>query len=156
MNIKKWWTQNWALWNTVLNIWSSTKSFINFGSLYWQAMKHSIHKALPLEVCDQCNQSLSKCQLKVLQIYFLYLLLFWTFQVSLIDSAESVELQPSTQPYSKKVNCQYYQTTAEKKKLNFSYSVLFHMEARIGLKNFVHLCNKQSKYLDNWLYINFS
>ena len=37
-------------------------------------MKHRIHKALQLEVCDQCNQKLSKGRLKELQINFLYLL----------------------------------------------------------------------------------
>ena len=51
-----------------------------------QMMKHRIHKALQLEVCDQCNQKLSKGRLKVSQIDFLYLLLPWTFPASLIDS----------------------------------------------------------------------
>ena len=40
-----------------------------------QMMKRRIHKALQLEVCDQCNQKLSKGRLKVSQIDFLYLLL---------------------------------------------------------------------------------
>ena len=40
-----------------------------------QMMKRHIHKALQLEVCDQCNQKLSKGRLKVSQIDFLYLLL---------------------------------------------------------------------------------
>ena len=38
-------------------------------------MKRRIHKALQLEVCNQCKQKLSKGRLKVLQIDFLYLLL---------------------------------------------------------------------------------
>ena len=37
-----------------------------------------IHKALQLEVFDQCNQKLSKGRLKVPQTDFLYLLLPWT------------------------------------------------------------------------------
>ena len=49
-------------------------------------MKRRIHKALQLEVCNQCKQKLSKGRLKVLQIDFLYLLLPWTFPASLIDS----------------------------------------------------------------------
>ena len=49
-------------------------------------MKRHIHKALQLEVCDQCNQKLSKGRLKELQINFLYLLFPWTFLASLIDS----------------------------------------------------------------------
>ena len=49
-------------------------------------MKRRIHKALQLEVCDQCNQKLSQGRLKELQINFLYLLLPWAFLVSLIDS----------------------------------------------------------------------
>ena len=49
-------------------------------------MKRRIHKSLQLEVCDQRNQKLSKGRLKVPQIDFLYLLLFWTFPAALIDS----------------------------------------------------------------------
>ena len=40
-----------------------------------QMMKSHIHKALQLEVCDQCIQKLSEGRLKVSQIDFLYLLL---------------------------------------------------------------------------------
>ena len=49
-------------------------------------MKRRIHKALQVEVCDQCNQKLSKGRLKVPQIDFLHLLLPRTFPLSLIDS----------------------------------------------------------------------
>ena len=49
-------------------------------------MKRRIHKALQLEVCDQCSQKLSKGRLKVPQIDFLYVLLPGTFPTSLIDS----------------------------------------------------------------------
>ena len=40
-----------------------------------QMMKRRIHKALQLEVGDQCNQKLLKGRLKVSRTDFLYLLL---------------------------------------------------------------------------------
>ena len=49
-------------------------------------MKRRLHKALQLEVCDQCNQKPSKGRFKKPQINFLSLLLSWTFSASLIDS----------------------------------------------------------------------
>ena len=33
INVKRYWTQNWNLWNDVFNIWYNTKTVINFGLL---------------------------------------------------------------------------------------------------------------------------
>ena len=55
-------------------------------------MKRSIHKVLQLEVCDQCNQKLSKGWLKVSHIDFLYVLIPWTFPASLIYSTVNPNL----------------------------------------------------------------
>ena len=55
--------------------------------LYLKQMINSrIHKAFQLEICDQCNQKLSKGLLEVCKTDFLYLLLPQNFRTSLLDS----------------------------------------------------------------------
>ena len=57
-----------SLWFAVLNVLGKKKLYLK------EMIKRRIHEAFQLEVCEQCNQKLSKGWLKVPQIDFVYIL----------------------------------------------------------------------------------
>ena len=123
-------------------------------------MKRRIHKALQVEVCDQCNQKLSKDRLKVSKIYFLYLLrcvkryVFSRIRTEYgeirIISPQPVQIRKSTG----QKNSQYGHFSGNAGSLNFS-NITNRQYWKLEPFRNPHLLvtSKLLEYLDNWLYI---